>query len=169
MNEPLSFGAPERRRFEVRFGYDVRPSFWQNVQSNAHLVIAAVGTVALLGVAGVALWLALPASDRQIVASAAQIVPAIPVKTTKVTPVIASAAAVKVAAAPQAAPKGDAVSAVAPARAAAIPALSPNDPRWSAAGAKVAAAPTATAPAPSQQAATKPSDQAGNGSAAAFA
>ena len=61
MNEPFSFGAPERRRFAMQFGYDMRPSFWQEIRSNSHLVIAAVGTAALLGVAAVALWLALPA------------------------------------------------------------------------------------------------------------
>ena len=65
MNEPFSFGAPERRRFAMQFGYDMRPSFWQGVRTNSHLVIAAVGTAALLGVAGIALWLAFPANDRQ--------------------------------------------------------------------------------------------------------
>ncbi len=71
MNEPFSFGAPERQRFPVQFGYDMRPSFWQKVRSNSHLVIAAVGTAALLGVAAVGLWLALPASDSQADASPA--------------------------------------------------------------------------------------------------
>lgn len=138
MYEPFSFGAPERRRFAVQFGYDMRPSFWQSLQSNAHLVIAAVGTVALLGVAGVALWLALPANERQAIASAEQAVPAIPVKTTKIAP--AAASTVSVAAAPQAAPKADAVSPVVAARKAVIPALASNSPRWTGPSTEAAAA-----------------------------
>ncbi|TPJ28731.1 SH3 domain-containing protein [Mesorhizobium sp. B2-8-3] len=146
MNEPFSFGAPERQRFTMQFGYNVRPSFWQKVQSNAHLVIAAVGTAALLGVAAVALWLCVPGSDRQVTAAnAAQIVPTIPVKTTKVAP---AAAAVTVATAPQAARKGDAVTPTTPAREANIPALASNNPRWTASDAK-----TPPAPAENQQAA----------------
>ncbi|MDX8482510.1 SH3 domain-containing protein [Mesorhizobium sp. VK24D] len=156
MNVPFSFGAPERRRFAVQFGYDMRPSFWQGLQSNAHLVIAAVGTVALLGVAALALWLALPANERQAIASAAQ-VPAVPVKTAKITPAVASAA-VSIAA-PQAARKADAVSPVTAAREAAIPALAPNNPRWTDPGAAQAsasaAANSAPANAPTEQKTTK--------------
>ncbi|TPI37100.1 SH3 domain-containing protein [Mesorhizobium sp. B2-9-1] len=150
MNEPFSFGAPERQRFTMQFGYNVRPSFWQKVQSNAHLVIAAVGTAALIGVAAVALWLCFPGSDRQVAAaSAEQTVPAIPVKTTKVAP----AAAVTVATAPQAARKGDAVTPTTAAREANIPALASNNPRWTASDAKTPPAPAENQPAPSKQAA----------------
>ncbi|PBB83648.1 SH3 domain-containing protein [Mesorhizobium sp. WSM3876] len=166
MNEPFSFGAPERRLFAVQFGYDVRPSFWQNVQSNAHLVIAAVGTVALLGVAGVALWLALPGSDRQAMASAAQAVPAIPVKTTKVAPAAANVA-VTVAAAPQAARKADAVSPATVSRDADIPALASNSPRWTGPSTETASVPAETAPASSDQAAKQPPEP--KEAAAAFA
>ncbi|TIL75856.1 MAG: SH3 domain-containing protein, partial [Mesorhizobium sp.] len=60
VREPFSFGAPERRRFAMQFGYDMQPRFWRQIRSNLHLVIAAFGTAALLGVAAVALWLALP-------------------------------------------------------------------------------------------------------------
>ncbi|TPI61508.1 SH3 domain-containing protein [Mesorhizobium sp. B3-1-3] len=151
MNEPFSFGAPERQRFTMQFGYNVRPSFWQKVQSNAHLVIAAVGTAALLGVAAVALWLCVPGSDRQVTAAnAAQIVPTIPVKTTKVAP---AAAAVTVATAPQAARKGDAVTPTTAAREANIPALASNNPRWTASDAKTPPAPAENQPAPFKQAA----------------
>jgi len=142
VNEPFSFGAPERRRFAVQFGYDMRPRFWQGLRSNAHLVIAAVGTAALLGVAAVALWLALPANERQAIASAQQRVPAIPVKT-NITATVASAA-VSVAA-PQVARKADAVSPVTAAREAAIPALAVNSPRWTGAGAEPASAGAAPA------------------------
>ncbi|WP_189343239.1 MULTISPECIES: SH3 domain-containing protein [unclassified Mesorhizobium] len=151
MNEPFSFGTPERQRFTMQFGYNVRPSFWQKVQSNAHLVIAAVGTVALLGVAGVALWLCIPGSGRQVAAaSAEQTVPTIPVKTTKIAPV---AAAVTVAPAPQAARKADAVSPATAAREANIPALASNSPRWTAPDSKSPSEPAGDQPAPSKQAA----------------
>ncbi|MFK0690631.1 SH3 domain-containing protein [Mesorhizobium sp. IMUNJ 23033] len=165
MNEPFSFGAPERRRFAMQFGYEMRPSFWQGVRSNAHLVIAAVGTAALLGVAGVALWLALPANDRQAIASPAQTVPAVPVKTTKIAPPTANATVA--AAAPQAARKADAVSPAVAAKEASIPALAANDPRWSGADTEAASASTATAT--SERAASKPADDNAKPSAAAFA
>ena len=159
MNEPFSFGAPERRRFAMQFGYDMRPSFWQGVRTNSHLVIAAVGTAALLGVAGIALWLALPASDRQAVASTQQSVPTFPVKTTKIPPVTAAAtvAAVK---APQAARKGDAVSPTVAAGAVTITALSANDPRWTASQPKHDPAAAPSEQAATEQAGAKPSDAA---------
>jgi hypothetical protein len=143
---------PERQRFTMQFGYSVRPSFWQRVQSNAHLVIAAIGTAALLGVAAVALWLCFPGSDRQVAAAnAAQTVPTIPVKTTKIAP--ATAAVTVAAAAPQAARKADAVTPTTAAREASIPALAPNSPRWTASDAQTPPAPTDDQPAPSKQAA----------------
>lgn len=153
MREPFSFGMPERRRFAMQFGYDMRPTFWQGVRSNSHLVIAALGTAALLGVAAVALWLALPASERQAVASPEQTVPTIPVKTTKIIPAATTAAAL-----PRAAAKGGAVSPSVAAAEAEVQALAPNDPRWT--GSKTASADAAAA---SEQAAEKPA------AAAAFA
>lgn len=160
MNEPFSFGAPERRRFAMQFGYDMRPSFWQGVRTNSHLVIAAVGTAALLGVAGIALWLALPANDRQASAStqplSQQSVPTIPVKTTKIPP----AATVAAVAAPQAARKGDAVSPMVAAGAAAIPALAANDPRWTAPQSNSDAEATPSDQAATEQTAAKPADAA---------
>jgi hypothetical protein len=159
VNEPFSFGAPERRRFAMQFGYDMRPSFWQGVRTNSHLVIAAVGTAALLGVAGIALWLALPANDRQASASTQQNVPTFPVKTTKIAPVT-PAATVAAAAAPQAARKGDAVSSTVAAGAAAIPALAANDPRWTAPQSNGDAEATPSDQATTEQAAAKPADAA---------
>ncbi|RUU47709.1 SH3 domain-containing protein, partial [Mesorhizobium sp. M6A.T.Ca.TU.002.02.2.1] len=76
--------------------------------------------------AAVALWLALPANERQAVASPEQIVPSVPVKTTKIVP----AAASTVAAVQPATGKADAVSPAVVAAEAEIPALAPNDPRW---------------------------------------
>ncbi|MFD1981674.1 SH3 domain-containing protein [Mesorhizobium newzealandense] len=138
MREPFSFGTPERRRFAMQFGYDMRPSFWQEVRSNSHLVIAAIGTAALLGVAAVALWLALPANDRQAAASPEQTIPTIPVKTTKIAPV---GAVVATAAVPQAARKSDAVSPTVAAAEAIIPVLPANDPRWTSSQTKAAGTP----------------------------
>ncbi len=132
MREPFSFGAPERRRFAMQFGYDMQPRFWRQIRSNLHLVIAAFGTAALLGVAAVALWLALPATERQAVASPEQIVSSIPVKTTRILP----AAAASVAAAQQAASKTDVISSAVVAVKAEIAALAPNDPRWTGSGPK---------------------------------
>ena len=162
MKEPFSFGAPERRRFAMQFGYDMRPSFWQGVRLNSHLVIAAIGTAALLGVAAVALWLALPANDRQATASPAQTIPTIPVKTTKIAPAGATVAA---AAVPQAARKSDQVSPTVAAAEATIPALPANDPRWTDPQSKTASA--AGAPAPSQ--AANQAEQAADKAAVAFA
>ncbi|MER8446976.1 SH3 domain-containing protein [Mesorhizobium sp. M1066] len=142
MREPFSFGTPERRRFAMQFGYDMRPSFWQEVRSNSHLVIAAIGTAALLGVAAVALWLALPASDRQAAASPEQTIPTVPVKTTKITPV---GAAVAAAAVPQAR-KSDAIPTTVAAAQANISALAANDPRWTGSQPKDAATSDSTAP-----------------------
>ncbi|WP_246675049.1 MULTISPECIES: SH3 domain-containing protein [unclassified Mesorhizobium] len=159
MREPFSFGAPERRRFAMQFGYDMRPSFWQGVRSNSHLVIAAVGTAALLGVAAVALWLALPANERQAVANPGQAIPAVPVKTTKIAAAGITAAA---AAVPQAARKSDQVSPTVAVSEAAIPALAANDPRWTASQSK-------TAPAASGQSASKAGQTPDKPAAAAFA
>jgi hypothetical protein len=152
VNEPFSFGMPERQRFTMQFGYSVRPSFWQRMQSNAHLVIAAVGTAALLGVAAVALWLIVPGGDRQVAAaSAEQSVPTVPVKTTKIAP--AAAAVTVAAAAPQAAPKADAVSPAIAVRKASIPALASNSPRWTASNSKTSPDQAEDQPVPSKQAA----------------
>lgn len=134
VREPFSFGAPERRRFAMQFGYDMQPRFWRQIRSNLHLIIAAFGTAALLGVAAVALWLALPATERQAVASPEQIVSSIPVKTTRIVP--AAAAAARIAAAQQAASKTDAISSAVVAAKAEIAALAPNDPRWTGSGPK---------------------------------
>ncbi|KQZ79042.1 hypothetical protein ASD64_11790 [Mesorhizobium sp. Root157] len=54
----------------MQYGYDARRSWWQEVKAHAHLVIAAVGTMSLLAVAAVALWLAMPAGERQAFAEA---------------------------------------------------------------------------------------------------
>ncbi|MBZ9674476.1 SH3 domain-containing protein [Mesorhizobium sp. ES1-1] len=121
----------------MQFGYDMRPSFWQEVRSKSHLVIAAIGTAALLGVAAVALWLAMPAGERQAAASAEQAIPAVRVKTTKIAP---AATVVATTASPGTTRKSDAVVPKVAAAEANIPALPANDPRWTSANPKAASA-----------------------------
>jgi hypothetical protein len=111
-----------RRRFSMQFGYDARPSFWQNVKSNSHLIIAAVGTVALLGVAGTAFWLAMPAGDRQ---AFAQIEPTVAVDEAAAGAEPAGVQAIGRSAAAEAAPGPAAEAPDDPAG------LSAGDPRWS--------------------------------------
>lgn len=60
-----SFGRPGRRRISMQYGYNARHSWWQEVKTHAHLVIAGVGTIAFVVVAGIGLWLAMPAEERQ--------------------------------------------------------------------------------------------------------
>ena len=118
----FSFVRPKQRRFAMQFGYEARPSFWQNVRSNSHLVIAATGTMALLGVAGMALWLAMPTGERQAFANASE--------TAETRTVESAAADGVVAMAPQAVPEANDVTSAKQAAEADIPALPANDPRW---------------------------------------
>jgi hypothetical protein len=66
----LGFGKPGRQRFSMQYGYNARRSWWHEVKAHAHLVIAAVGTMALVAVAAIALWLAMPTGERQAFAEA---------------------------------------------------------------------------------------------------
>lgn len=66
----LGFGKPGRQRFSMQYGYSARRSWWQELKAHAHLVIAAVGTMALLAVAAIAFWLAMPTGERQAFAEA---------------------------------------------------------------------------------------------------
>lgn len=135
----FGFGSPKQRRFAMQFGYAVRPSFWQELKANSHLVIAAVGTMALLGVAGTALWLAMPSGDRPAFAepkpqveAAAEAPAAEQAETVAANSkaVVTDGASVVSS---QVAPKADAVR---PSEAAEadIAALPRNDPRWTGGG-----------------------------------
>ncbi len=153
------FGAPKRQRFAMQFGYDVRPSFWQEVKSNSHLVIAAIGTAALLGVAGTALWLAMPAGDQEAFAQAEQpaAVAEIPAKvepakaqvTDQSAPAATGPAAPVVATA-----KANAVTLQAAEAQDDIAALPANDPRWSGSTHKQSRAPAEGAAQANKEAAT---------------
>lgn len=59
------FGAPRPRSVSFDFRHGARTPVWHEVAVRAHLIVAAVGTVALLGLAGTAIWLALP-SQRPV-------------------------------------------------------------------------------------------------------
>lgn len=124
LKRPLGFRAPKPHRISMQFGYNTRPSFWQKVGAHSHLVIAAVGTVALLSVAGTALWLALPSGERQAFAK---------------HPVTSEAAASERTSEPtqvaeqkpaNPAPATAAKAKPAPAQTVASSALSKTDPRW---------------------------------------
>ncbi|MDR7033078.1 SH3 domain-containing protein [Mesorhizobium sp. BE184] len=65
MKGPFRFGSPKQQRLSMQYGYAARPSLWHDIKSQSHLIIAGVGTVALLGVAGGALWFAMPSGERQ--------------------------------------------------------------------------------------------------------
>ncbi|WP_348524624.1 SH3 domain-containing protein [Mesorhizobium huakuii] len=84
-----------------------------------------------------ALWLALPTSERQAAASQEQSIPTIPVKTTKIVPAGTTVAAATV---PQPARKSDQVSPTVAAAKANIQALAANNPRWTEAQPKTASA-----------------------------
>jgi hypothetical protein len=127
------FGMPGHHRYSMQYGYDARPSFWQKVTANAHLIIAGVGTASLLGVAGIALWLAMPASERQAFAEAGKAIDhAKPV-------VVADAKPVAAATAQTALPVQKAAS-TATADAPSAEQLTANDPRLQGAGTQAPAA-----------------------------
>lgn len=117
------FGRPKRRRLAMTFGYECRPSFWRSVRTNSHLVIAALGTASFMGVAGLALWLAMPSEERTAFDEPSNE----PVVTEPVVDVVGSAPQ---PATPQAAQRGDEVTPETAAAEAAIPALKSNDIRW---------------------------------------
>jgi uncharacterized protein YraI len=147
---PFGFGAPKHQRFAMPFSYDARPSFWQEVRSNSHLVIAAVGTAALLGVAGTALWLAMPAGDRQAFAQVEQpgpvAAPATEAKPAEVTATVQPAlAAVEPVAPAKPGPKPDAALPQVADTVVDLATLPANDPRWSGSTHKQARTPAESA------------------------
>jgi hypothetical protein len=57
------FGASRTRRVSYDFRHGARASVWHEICARSHLVVAAVGTIVFLAMAGTAIWMALP-SDR---------------------------------------------------------------------------------------------------------
>ncbi|MBN9243637.1 MAG: SH3 domain-containing protein [Mesorhizobium sp.] len=121
----FGFGSPKKQRYSIQFGYDVRPSFWQELKANSHLVIAAVGTVALLGIAGTALWLAMPSGERPAFAEVRPQADGADGVKPQATEVAGAASVVS----SKVAPKADAVAPQAVAEAD-VSALGQSDPRW---------------------------------------
>ncbi len=117
------FGRPKRRRLAMTFGYECRPSFWRSVRSNSHLVIAGLGTASFLGIAGLALWLAMPSDERAAFADTRQEAAESQLTTTAET--VAPDAPT-----PQAAPRGDEVTPETAAAEAQLPTLKSNNIRW---------------------------------------
>jgi len=96
-------GASRSRRVSYDFRHDARASIWHEIAARSHLVVAAVGTVVFLGMAGTAIWLALPSDKLPVTARKAE--PAAAPATAE--PVVASAVAAPLAKPPE--PKQDAV------------------------------------------------------------
>ena len=148
------FGRPRQRRLAMTFGYECRPSFGRMIRANLHFVIAALGTASFLGVAGLALWLAMPSIERPAFADSKQ--------ETAVQQAAVAPLASQVAAAvpePAAAPRADEVTPQTAAAEADIPVLKPNDVRWKdpSAPAKPASAPSSSVQAVNAEA-TAPTD-----------
>lgn len=127
------FGPARRRRFSMQYGYAPRPSFWLKVRSNAHLIIAAVGTMSLVSLASMAMWLAMPSNNQPAFAegdkSAGDL--SAPLVVADTGPVAADAAGLARTA------NEPAVAEIA-GQDADSSALKPGDPRWSAPGTKAA-------------------------------
>ncbi len=138
MKSWLGASGSGTRRVSRDLHFGAQTSVWSEIAARSHLIVAAVGSAALLGLAGTAIWLALPSGDSRIVGP------------------VEAAAGVEVAsaAAAQAAPPGEQIttesasnsqadaqpaSSIAPALAANQPVevaeaeiepLDPTDPRW---------------------------------------
>jgi hypothetical protein len=110
----------------MTFGYECRPSYWRTIRSNSHLVIAALGTVSFLGVAGVALWLAMPSIERPAFAETRQ------ETNVRQTEAIVSAAGEAAVPAQQLTtqPGTDVITPATAAVAATVAAPAPKDARW---------------------------------------
>lgn len=87
------------RRLPLELRYDVRPSLWNEIAARSHLIVAGVGSVAMLGLAGTAIWLALPAETGDDI-----------LRTVESAPRVASAAAAPAPAAEAAKPEAPAAA-----------------------------------------------------------
>lgn len=108
----------------MTFGYECRPSFWRSVRANSHLVIAGLGTASFLGIAGLALWLAMPSGERTAFADTRH--------DTAESQLVAMAAEPEPAARSeaQAASRGDKVTPETDSAEAQLPTLKSNNVRW---------------------------------------
>lgn len=68
-------GKSRVRRTSLDFRYDLRPSIWHRIAERSHLIVAGVGSVAMLGLAGTAIWLALPSDTAEQIVSRVEAAP----------------------------------------------------------------------------------------------
>jgi hypothetical protein len=152
-------GKSRVRRTSLDFRYDLRPSIWHRIAERSHLIVAGVGSVVMLGLAGTAIWFALPSDSAEQIVSRVEAAPRLASVSAASAPAQQSeapqpVAEVKPADAPKPTAAAGAVeiasstpppdSASAP-EAMQIEPLDPTDPRWISATAGHAAA-SATAP-----------------------
>jgi hypothetical protein len=140
---------------EVR--YDVRPSVWHGIAERSHLIVAGIGSAVMLGLAGTAIWLALPSDTADQIVSPVQAAPrvasasaiAAPTSEPDPAPAANTIADLKPAAEQKPAPGAVMAAAEQPTPEAATPGdvepLDQTDPRWTSAAAGHAAR-TAAAP-----------------------
>lgn len=139
MKGPFRFGGqrPARSAFDLDRG--PRVTVWQSIARQPHVLVAAVGTVALLGLSGTAIWMVLPSNSVEPLitrgnAASAQPTeePARPARVvpTEAAPAVSAEPAAKAASATPA-PAGDVPGPQVAATAEPEP-LDLNDPRWSA-------------------------------------
>ena len=140
-------GKSRVRRTSLDFRYDVRPSLWHRIAERSHLIVAGVGSVAMLGLAGTAIWLALPSDSGEQIVSRVEAAPQVasadaasapaqpaqpsePVAEVKPVdgpkPTAAPASAVQIT---SSAPQSDPSTASVP-QPMQIEPLDPTDPRW---------------------------------------
>jgi hypothetical protein len=133
---------------EVR--YDARPSVWHGIAERSHLIVAGIGSAVMLGLAGTAIWLALPSDTTDQIVSPVQAAPrvasavAAPASQLDAAPAANTIADLKPAAEQKPAPSTAMAAADQPQPEAATPddvePLDQTDPRWTST-AKTAAAP----------------------------
>ena len=63
------------RRVSLDLHYNPRRSVWSEIRVRSHLIVAAVGSAALLGLAGTAIWMVLPAETGREILSGVESVP----------------------------------------------------------------------------------------------
>lgn len=137
MKSPINTGYSPSNRWSFDHQIAKKPSVWSEIVARPHLIVAAIGTFALVGMSGTAIWMALPDAQPQVIAvkskQAAPVATAeAPAPATKPKPTVTTAAkpqAVETAsmtAAPVvAAPAPQQTAAAEP-----VPLLDAKNPRW---------------------------------------
>ncbi len=66
MKRPFNAGYAPSNRWTFDHRQAKKPSFWGEAIARPHLIVAAVGTLALVGLAGTAIWMVLPDGSAQV-------------------------------------------------------------------------------------------------------